>query len=57
MNDATYLTSKGWVETPGDTPWRWSDPKYPAAFFRAQEAVDIQKSRDKSKKGKVNADH
>lgn len=52
MNDATYLTSKGWVETPGTNPWRWSDPKYPAAFFRAQEAVDIQKSRDKTKKGK-----
>lgn len=55
MDNKTYLRAKGWVETPGDTPWRWSDPKAPASFHTIHNAVDLQQARDRelvTKKGK-----
>lgn len=47
MDNKVYLTNNGWVETPGNSPWRWSDPKFPSAFYRENDARDLQQSRDR----------
>ena len=45
-----FLRDHYWKERgEARSPWRWYDPKFPAAHYRAEDAVELIKSQQKTK--------
>jgi hypothetical protein len=48
QQDIRFLWSRGWLEKPCASPWRWYEKKHPGVYRTLHDAISLERSRRKA---------
>jgi len=49
--EEVYLRKRGWKQAETLSPYRWYDAKYPGAYYRLKDALDVARGLEKERSG------